>query len=175
MSTITRTWVAFAAIGVGLIHLALVIGAPLGLGIVLAVLGLGEFGWGVLTFARDSVPAPRAALVVAIIPVLGWALLLAVATAAENPAIAEALPFLPLGVATAFELFAAAVLGVHLRRADAPPPPPGLARYLLALVTGALVAAALTTAGLAGTQAGRLAAPAGDGPGLFNLPNHGGH
>ena len=175
MSTITRTWVAFAAIGVGLIHLALVIGAPPGLGIVLVVLGLTEFGWGVLTFARDSVPAPRAALVVAIVPVLGWALLLAVATAAQNPAIAEALPLLPLCVATVFELFIAVVLAVLARRADAQPPPPGLARYVLGLAAGALVVAALTTPALAATEAGRLTVPAGDRSDLFNLPNHGGH
>ena len=175
MSTITRTWVAFAAVGVGLIHLALVIGAPVGLGIVLAVLGLAEFGWGVLTFARDSVPAPRVALAVAIIPVLGWALLLAVATAAESPAIAEALPLLPLLVATGLELFIAALVGVHVRRADAPPPPPGLARYLLGLAAGALVVAALTTAALAGTQAGLLTDPAGDRLDPFNFPDHGGH
>ena len=36
MSTITRTWLAFAAIGTGLIHFALVVGSPLPLGIVLA-------------------------------------------------------------------------------------------------------------------------------------------
>ena len=174
MSTITRAWIAFAAIGVGLIHVALVIGSPLGLGIPLAVLGLAEFGWGVLTFARETVPVPRAALVVALVPALAWALLLAVASASENTALGEFLPLLPLAVSTVFELFITAVIGVHLRRRqDAPASTPGVARYLLALLAGALAVAALTTPALAATQAGLYAVPHGGDSDQFDLPDHG--
>lgn len=173
MPTIVRTWIAFAAIGVGLIHVALVIRAPLGMVIPLAVLGLAEFGWGVLTFARDSVPVPRVALVVAIVPALAWALLLAVASSTENTSLAASLPLLPLAVSTLFELVIAAVIGVNLRRADAPAAPPGVARYLLGLLAGALVVAALTTPALAATQAGLYAAPPGGSSNLFDLPGHG--
>ena len=180
MSTLTRSWLAFAAIGSGLIHLALVVGSPLGLGIVLALLGLVEFGWGVLTFARESVALPRTVLAGALAPVLVWALLLVSATISETPAVAEALPLLPLGIAALFELFIAATIAIHLRRAgksDAAPTAPGVGRYLLGLALGALVVAALTTPALAATDAGTYAVPHGEHSGnAFDLlPSHSGH
>lgn len=127
MPTITRTWLAFAAIGTGLIHLALIVGSPPALGIVLAVLGLVEFGWGVLAFAHETLVAARSALVVALVPVLGWTLLLVISSVSEAPELASSFGFLPLAVASVFELFAVAVLGIHLRRRrdpDAAPPSP---------------------------------------------------
>jgi hypothetical protein len=175
MSTITRTWLAFAAVGTGLIHFALVVGSPLALGVILAIIGLLEFGWGVLTFARETVPFPRLVLVGALAPLLGWGALLVISTAAEDPAIASALPFFPLAVASLFELFIATVVAVHLRRAsEVSPVAPSVARYLLGLAAGALVVAALTTPALAATAAGSVAQPHGehtDIPGLV-LPNH---
>lgn len=172
MPTIRRTWLAFAAIGTGLIHFALVLGSPLGLGIALSVLALAEFGWGVVTFSRDEVVAPRVALVVALAPVGAWTLLLVASSSLESPELAAALPLLPLAIASLFELFAAAVLGIHLRRRDkdARPTAPGVARYLLGLAAGALVVAALTTPALAATEAGEYAVPHGTG---FDLPGHG--
>lgn len=176
MSTITRSWLAFAAIGAGLIHVALVIGSPLPLGIVLAVLGLTEFGWGVLTFARESVALPRVALVVALVPVLAWGLLLVTSSVAEMPAIAASFGFLPLAIASLFELFAAAVLGMHLRRVtagDPAPRTPGVAKYLLGIAAGGLVVAALTTPALAATSAGDAARPHGEEPTYeLILPEH---
>jgi uncharacterized membrane protein YccF (DUF307 family) len=177
MSTITKTWVAFAAIGTGLIHFALVIGAPLGLGLALAALAFLEFGWGVLTFARDTVASPRVALVFAIVPVLLWGLLLVISTIAEMPGLAASLPFIPFAVATIFELFIACVLAVHLRRDQEKEAPqiPSVGRYLLSLIAGALLVAGLTTPALAATQAGQLATPHGDTV-EFELPDHdGGH
>ena len=176
MSTITRSWLAFAAIGAGLIHVALVIGSPLPLGIVLAVLGLTEFGWGVLTFARESIALPRVALVVALLPVLAWGLLLVTSSVAEMPAIAASFAFLPLGVASLFGLFAASVLGMHLRRVttdDTAPRAPGIARYLLGIVAGGLIVATLTTPALAATEAGTAAQPHGEvEPYELILPGH---
>ena len=166
MSTITRTWLAFAAVGTGLIHFALVVGSPLPLGIVLGVIGLAEFGWGVMTFARETVPFPRAVLIGALVPLLGWGLLLVTSTVAEDPALAASLPFLPLAVATLFELFIAVVMALHLRRlADASRPAPrvpGVARYLVGLAIGGLVVAGLTTPALAATPAGSVAQPHGE-------------
>jgi len=178
--TITRTWLAFAAIGTGLIHFALVIGSPLALGLVLAALGLVEFGWGVLTFARETLVAPRVALVVALVPVVGWALLLVTSSVSEAPELAASFAFLPLAVASVFELFAVAVLGVHLRRGrdpEAVPVFPSVFRYLLGLAVGAVVVAGLTTPALAATEAGLFSSPHGetqtDEPYVLNLPEHG--
>ncbi|MCU1412189.1 MAG: putative rane protein [Rhodoglobus sp.] len=180
MPTITRTWLAFAAIGTGLIHFALVIGSPLGFGLVLAVLGLAEFGWGVLTFARETLVVPRVALAVALVPVVGWALLLVTSSVSEAPELAASFGFLPLAVASLFELFAVAVLGVHLRRRrepDAAPVFPSVFRYLLGLAVGAVVVAGLTTPALAATEAGLFSQPHGttgtDEPYELNLPEHG--
>lgn len=171
MPAITRTWLAFAAIGTGLIHFALVLGSPLVVGIALAILGLAEFGWGVLTFARETLVAPRIALIVALAPVLGWALLLVISSVSEAPELAASFGFLPLAVASLFELFAVAVLGIHVRRrrdTDATPPFPSVARYLVGLAIGALVVAGLTTPALAASEAGLLTQPH-----ELNLPEHG--
>jgi hypothetical protein len=173
--TITRTWLAFAAIGTGLIHVALVIGSPVALGLVLAAFGLTEFGWGVLTFARERVIAARIALVVALIPVAAWTLLLVTSSVSEAPGLAASLGFLPLAVSSLFELFAIAVLGVHLRtkrHSDAAPAFPSVARYLIGLGLGALVVAGLTTPALAATDAGLFAQPHGETPGPV-IPGHG--
>lgn len=175
MPTITRTWLAFAAIGTGLIHVALVIGSPLALGLALAVLGLTEFGWGVVTFARERLIAPRIALVVALVPVAAWTLLLVISSVAETPEFASSFSFLPLAVASLFELFAIAVLGIHLRKKrdpDATPAFPSVARYVVGLGLGALVVAALTTPALAATDAGLFAQPHGESP-VLDLPGHG--
>lgn len=175
MSAITRTWLAFAAVGAGLIHFALVIGSPLGVGLVLAVVGLVEFGWGVMAFARASVPVARAVLVGALVPVLGWGLVLVASTVARDGALAASLPFLPMAIAALFELFIAAVVGRQLRRApDAPPRatrPPGFARYLVGLGVGALVVGGLTTAALAATPAGSGAQPGGGPTGEPFIPS----
>ncbi len=182
MPTITRTWLAFAAIGTGLIHFALVIGSPLALGLVLAALGLTEFGWGVLTFAREKLVAPRVALVVALVPVIAWTLLLVTSSVGEAPQIAASFGFLPLAVASLFELFAVAILGVHLRRhrdTDAAPKFPSVVRYLLGLAVGAFVVAGLTTPALAATEAGLFSTHGSNSgtsteePYVLNLPQHG--
>jgi hypothetical protein len=160
VSTITKTWVCFAAIGTGLIHLALVIGSPAPLAVVLGILGLAEFGWGVVTFARERIAAPRAVLAVAIAPIIGWGLVLLSSTVFEGSGLAAALGVLPLAIATLFELFVAGAIGRTLRREgrqDARQKPPGTARYLVGVLLGGLAVAALTTPALAYTQAAALA------------------
>jgi hypothetical protein len=195
MSAITRTWIAFAAVGTGLIHVALVIGSPLALGIPLAILGVVEFGWGILAFTRDELPFARAAMVVAVAPLVAWGLLVAAASTLQTPALAAALDVVPWGIAAIFQLFVAGSLARRSRRkregkrttASAP----GAARYLTALMAGALAVSALTTPALAATEAGIYAQPHGehdssftpqrDAPAgedtedLFNIPSHEGH
>lgn len=193
MSQIRRTWLAFAAIGAGFVHLALVISAPLPIAIVLAGLGIAELGWGVVTFGRERPVAPVAARIVAAAPIVLWSLLVVAATVLDAPAIASSLAIVPMGIAAIFEVFAIVVLTAHLRRqqkTDAPrpaPPMPSAGRYLIALFAGALIAGGLTTPALAATQAGRYAQPHGqhnanfvppssDGDPLPELiPNHTGH
>lgn len=175
MSTITRGWIAFAAIGTGLIHLAIVIGVPLPFGSALLVIGLAELTWGVCAMARTRLPLPRAAFAGALIPVLLWAAVLSVAVALDTPSIAAPLPFLPLAIATVLELFAAAVLGVHLRRPVAPVAEPSAGRYLAGLLAGSLAVAALTTPALAATASGEVAQPHGEHTGLVIDGEHGLH
>jgi hypothetical protein len=155
---------AFAAVGTGLIHLALVLGSPLWLAIPLAVFGFAEFGWGVITFARERPLVPRAAIVVALIPVLAW--VVGLASASAIPEVANPSTLLPLGIASVFELFIAAMLGRMLRRDRAPVEKPSTQRYLLGVAAGALVTAALVVPALAAAQG-----PAYDGAGL-DLPTH---
>ena len=166
MPAISRSWVAFAAVATGLIHLALVIEAAPLLAVPLAILGIAEFGWGVVTFAREVLVLPRIAVVVAIGGIVLWAALLGL-----SPGAAASLGFLPLGVAALFQIFVAAMLGFHLRqKRDVPAPVPGIARYLLGLIAGGLVVAALAAPALASTEAGGSSIPSN----LFE-PSHGGH
>lgn len=165
MSLITRSWLSFAAIGAGIIHLALVISSPLPAGIVLALLGLGEITWGIAILVRDRLLVPRIAQVGAIAPLVLWSLLVVVATLLNSPGIASPMRFLPMGIAAIFELFVAGVLSAYLRRQadsaqsadEAPAQPASAARYLAAVLIGGVLVGALTTPALAATQAGAVA------------------
>jgi hypothetical protein len=195
MSAITRTWIAFAAVGTGLIHVALVIGSPLVLAIPLGLLGIIEFGWGVFAFTREQLPTPRAAMVVAVAPLVAWGLLVAAASTLKVPALVAVLDVVPWGIAAIFQIFVAGMLARHSRRVRegkrTAASATGAARYLAALMLGALAVSALTTPALAATEAGINAqphgehdssfTPQGDTPAgekvddLFNLPSHEGH
>jgi hypothetical protein len=119
-------------------------------------------------------------LVVALIPLAGWAVLLLVAGAGGASGPLEPFPLLPMAVAAGFELFAALVLGRRIRDgartslSDSPAPVPA-GRFLAALFAGALASAALVTPALAATEAGRGAMPHGHGVVPEELLEHGGH
>lgn len=162
MSAIPRTWVAFAAIGAGLIHVALTVGAPLWAALLSGMLGLAEFVWGAITFSRDSPPAPRVALAIALVPGLLWAAGLA------TRSVPGTFPPLALGVATLLTLFVAAALGVHLRRGPSSSIP-SLGRYLVGLAAGAVVVIALTIPALASTVVG---GGSPSGPSTFDEHGH---
>jgi hypothetical protein len=165
MSTVTRTWLGFAAIGVGMIHLALVISSPFPIAVVLTIFGVVELVWGVLAFMRERIVFPRLVLVGALVPVLFWALVVGAATAFENPQLASSLGFTALGIATLLELYIAAVIAIQLRRGvdfSAPSRTPAAGRYLLGLVLGGTVVALMTTPALAATEAGVYAQPHGE-------------
>ena len=168
MSIITRAWLAFAAIGAGLIHVALTIGMPAAVAVPLALLGAAEFGWGVIVFARTTVPVPRIALGVALAPIVLWAALLVAS------AVPEGLGLLPLTIASLFGLFVAAVLGRHLRRDPAvDAPAPALPRYLLSVLAGAALVGALAAPALAATTAGRSGPSPATVSNLRDLFGHG--
>ncbi|WP_349899170.1 hypothetical protein [Parafrigoribacterium soli] len=171
MSQVTRCWLSFAAIGSGIVHLALVISSPLPLAIPLLVLGVAELVWAVSVLVKDRVVTARLAQIGATAPLILWSLLVVVATMLGTPQIASPLRFVPMAIAAAFELFIAGVLGVYLRRLsatrgpDAAPAPAktppaktqSAGRYLAAVFVGGLLVGALTTPALAATQAGTVA------------------
>ena len=78
---------------------------------VLALVGIAEVGWGLTALVIDRVATPRLARGTALAPVAAWALVLVGGAATGS----LALPFLPLGTATMFDLFIAGGLSVHLR------------------------------------------------------------
>ena len=122
----------------------------------------------------DRLVAPRTALVVAIAPIVLWSLVVVASALFQDSVLATSLELFPLAIATMFELFAAGVISVQLRRrieADAAPPPPGVWRYLLGATVGGLAVAALTTPALAATEAGLYAQPHGEHSISFELPD----
>lgn len=178
MSLISRSWLAFAAIGAGVIHLALVVSSSLPLALLLAALGSAEIGWGALILIRDRLLVPRAAQAGALAPLILWSLLTVVATLLNAPEIATSLRFVPMGIAAIFELFIAAVLSVHVRRAADPKrlpreaKPASAVRYLSALLLAGVLVGALTSPALAATQAGAVATEHGGTMGGMMGMNH---
>jgi hypothetical protein len=172
VSQVLRGWLAFAAIGTAVIHLALVISSPLPLSIVLVLLGVVEFAWGVLTLARDRILFPRAARIGAIAPVLVWSLVVVLATMLDDPAVASYFNFIPMFIATVFELFIALSITTVLRREARSSKSASSGRYLLGMFAGALVVAALTTPALSFTTAGSVDPHAAH---FFTGTGHAGH
>jgi hypothetical protein len=170
MSAVVRGWLGFFALGAGLVHLALVIGSPLAVGIPLLLVGAAEFVWGVFAFTLPELPLPRVARVAALVPILGWVVLLVFVGAGAIGGIRV----LPMLLASLLDLAIAIGITWMLRRDPArveSPLRPG--RYLLGLGAGALVVAALTTPALAATEAGDVALPHGGFD--LDLPGSHGH
>lgn len=172
-----RTWLAFAAIGAGIIHLALVISSPLPVALALLAVGALETAWGALVLARGRIARPRAVLFSALLPVLGWAILVTLSTVFVRPDLASPLGFIPMGIASVLDLAVALALAIALRRGADPAAhgrelPAG--RYLLGLLAGALLVGTLTTPALASTQAGQHAHHHG-GPAFVLDDPHAGH
>ncbi len=172
MSQILRSWLAFAAIGAAVIHLALVISSPLPLGVALALLGAVEFAWGILTLSRDRIVSPKAARFGALVPLITWSLFVVAATVLDDPALACLVNCFPMAVATLFELFIAIAISLQLRRERPVGTPTGTGRYLLGMFAGALLVATITAPALASTQAG-LANPHTSH--YFDTSGHAGH
>jgi hypothetical protein len=180
--SVLRSWLGFLAIGAGLVHVALAVGSPPAVAAALVVVGAAEFAWGALAIARPTPLAPQLARAAALIPVIGWALLLVVAGTDSLGPLTSSTQLLPMLVASLFDLLVAGGLTAMLRRAAPAAPAPAAAaattpaaiahpgRRLVAVVIGALVIAAITAPALAATEAGQLAG--NPGTSFVGTPGH---
>jgi hypothetical protein len=115
VSLLIRHWLALAALGAALIHLAVGAGSPPAAMVALLVIGLAEGAWAVAVLRSDRLPLPAWAVVGALVPVAGWALLVTAAVVMSAPGITSDLPAIPMLAATLLDLVVAAVVGRHLR------------------------------------------------------------
>jgi hypothetical protein len=179
------TWLALAAVGAGIVHLALAWavavrfsgGLPVAGGVLagaLALVGSVELVWGLVGLLIDRVAVPGFARWVALAPVAGWALVLVSGASAG----ALALPFLPMGAATVFDLFIAGVLSVRLRsgRREASRQPGGDRRSWRGVVLVGLVAAGLAVSALVAPALSVTASWSQQSPATQVItPEHGSH
>jgi hypothetical protein len=187
MSDIQRSLMALAALGAGLIHLAVAAGSPLAAAILLGALGIGELGWGLAVLSRGRVLAPTAALISSLAPVALWGLLATVRVAGGLSSLTDFVPLGPLAAASVLSIALALLLAVERRSRKArrqstalasEPARPG--RFLLGMLLGAMAVAGVVTPALAATNAGTYAVPHGEHqttPGNQNpdLPGSGTH
>lgn len=115
MSLLIRHWLALAALGAALIHLAVGAGSPPAAMVALLLIGVAEGAWAVAVLRSDRLPVPAWAVVGALVPVAGWALLVTAAVVMSAPGITSDLPAIPMLAATLLDLVVAAVVGRHLR------------------------------------------------------------
>jgi hypothetical protein len=115
VSLLIRHWLALAALGAALIHLAVGAGSPPAAMVALLVIGLAELAWAIAVLRADRLPIASAAAVGALVPVAGWALLVSAAVVLDAPGITSGIPALPMLAATLLDLVVAAVIGRHLR------------------------------------------------------------
>ncbi|MBP2456687.1 hypothetical protein ABID70_002211 [Clavibacter michiganensis] len=115
MSLLIRHWLALAALGAALIHLAVGAGSPPAAMVALLVIGVAEGAWAIAVLRSDRLPTPGWAVVGALVPVAGWALLVTAAVVMSAPGITSDLPAIPMLAATLLDLVVAAVVGRHLR------------------------------------------------------------
>ena len=169
MATLVRTWLGLAALGAGLIHLAVAAAAAPVLLVAFAALGAAEVAWGVAALAGWTVPLPRTALAVAMLPTIVWVGLLLAGTGsmhehvtgqhAATSVLGGGLPVGSMLAGSVLDLAVAAVLALRLRRGrpESPGREPGVWTYLGGVVAGSGVVFALTSAALGGTAVGQSA------------------
>jgi hypothetical protein len=169
MSTIIRMWLGFAALCAGIIHLAMIADSPVPIAILLAVIGVLECVWGLVTFVRTRLLFPRVVLVVALAPILLWAALVGSAAISNDPAVLSYLGFQAMAIASGLGLFISILLAVHVRLGTdftVPTSETSAPRYLLGVFIGGLLAAAIVTPALSASDAGKYAQPMDAMPGM---------
>ncbi len=115
MSLLIRHWLALAALGAALIHLAVGAGSPPAAMVALLLIGVAEGAWAIAVLRSDRLPVPGWAALGALVPVAGWALLVTAAVVMSAPGITSDLPAIPMLAATLLDLVVAAVVGRHHR------------------------------------------------------------
>jgi hypothetical protein len=115
VSLLIRHWLALAALGAALIHLAVGAGSPPAAMVALLLIGIAEGAWAIAVLRSDRLPVPGWAALGALVPVAGWALLVTAAVVMSAPGITSDLPAIPMLAATLLDLVVAAVVGRHLR------------------------------------------------------------
>jgi hypothetical protein len=156
--------VGLAAIGAGLIHLASAIGSPPAVGAIVAVIGIAEFGWGVIAVAGRGIPRGGAARIGAVVPVVLWALVLVVAGPAQLGPFTSTLRLGPMLAASALDLVVVLGITIARRRAASARPPIAGGRAVAGTVVAVLAVASLTAVALTATEAGEQAR---NGTGFF--------
>lgn len=152
----TRAWLAVAALGAGLLHLATGAGATVPALVALVIFGAVEVGWSIAVLGRDRPPFARVAVFAALVPIGCWALVATVgATYGASPLFAG-LPMFPLLVAGALDVAIALTLVVSARRASRSPRA-SARRFLAALFLSAAAVTLVTVPALGFTGAGAQA------------------
>ena len=191
-SSVGRAWPPLAALGAGLIHLAVAASAPAVLAVLLAVIGIAEVVWGVAVLRVGQPVLVRLALVASSASSALWVAVAfsLMAVGAAEPA--ASVPLLPLVAATVFTLSVAVICARWLRRADAaaavtastgsassaPPTSPaapvagGGWRFVGAFAASAALVSAIATPALAATEAGQYAHPHGEHSVELVVPGH---
>lgn len=149
----TRTVLAVAALGAGLLHAALAPGAPLPLLLGLLGLAAGELTWAVAALAGDRPPLFGLAPVLALVPLGLWATLAVVGATASSGTVLE-LPLAPMGAASLLDLAIAATSAVVLRRGRPPRASGSSLRFVVVLALSASAVCAVTVPALGATNAG---------------------
>ncbi|ANJ28201.1 hypothetical protein [Agromyces aureus] len=194
LTHLTRSWPVFSALGAGLVLTAVgagAMGAPAwGIAAAAALIGSGiaALGWAVVALRTGRAPAPRAALVAALVLIAASA-----AVFASGAAAVAGIASLPLLVADLFALVVAVGAAVTLRtersaragRADAAGVPRTTKTAMrsarrpvvsaIGVAAGAALVAALATPALAGTRAGEEAVPHGEHGTSLTVPGRPGH
>lgn len=177
MLALSRIWIAFAALGAGLIHLAVAAAAAPLLLVPFAVLGSAELAWSIATMLLSRYPVRPLALVGAILPLVTWATALMLGDAI-GVTVAN-LPPLPLASASLLDIVLAVAMSASLRRApDAAPAPatePAAGWTVLGIASGAILMSALTLPALGQTQAGIAAMDGAHAHAAVTLPGASGH
>lgn len=192
-SSVGRAWPPLAALGAGLIHLAVAASAPAVLAVLLAVIGIAEVVWGVAVLRAGQPVLVRLALVVSSASSALWVAVAFSLTAVGAAEPAASVPLLPLGAATVFTLSVAIICARSLRRADAAaavtastgsasstaqtsPAAPGAGgsgwRFVGAFAASAALVSAIATPALAATEAGQYAHPHGEHGVELVVPGH---